>query len=148
MSLKIKTAPYYKSLIKFINKKYWWRTAINIEAIEERGLFLSSSFSEAEFYGRPLDIPFRVNVNNPLIGDEKTILRILNLVPLDEDCSLKERFDQDKQIKNRALKLGYDSIALFSPNAYSKLLNEGIKPRSIELNVLNINLVSHNGKHI
>ena len=96
---------------------------------------MASSYKEAEFYGRPIDTPFSVNIKNPLIGDEKTILKILNLEAIDENASIDKRFALDNKMKVEAVKRGFDSIVLFSTKGYQKYLQTGDIPRSIELNV-------------
>lgn len=121
-------------LISKINNKEWWRTAVNEDAVKERGLFLASSYEEAEFYGKPLDKPFKTEVKNPLIGDEKTILNTLGIKPI-ENITVEQQFELDKQMKQKAEELGYDSIALMSEKGFSKYKENGKIPKSIELNV-------------
>lgn len=65
-------------LITHINKKDWWHVPpTDPLAYSKRGKFLSSSFREAEFYGRPLDVPEHVRISKPLLGDEATIETVL-----------------------------------------------------------------------
>lgn len=67
-------------LILHVSRKYWWHSPPgDPKAYQKRGKFYASSFEEAEFWGRPLDVPARVNVKNPLIGDERTIMTRLSL---------------------------------------------------------------------
>ena len=61
-------------LVARINRKGWWHVPpADAKAYEKRGKFLASTFRDAEFWGRPLGTPIRVNVVNPLVGDEPTI---------------------------------------------------------------------------
>jgi hypothetical protein len=53
-----------QKLIKHINRKDWWHVRpADPRAYEKRGKFFTSSFGEAEFYGRPDDVPERVTNN-------------------------------------------------------------------------------------
>ena len=132
----------YQKFANHINKKDWWRTAINKKAIKERGLFLASSYIEAEFYGRPIDTPFRVKIKNPLIGSEKIILKRLNLKAINENSSLAKTFAFDKKIAIVAIKRGYDCIAYISPNEYKTFTSLGRLPRRIELQCFS-NAIKH-----
>lgn len=123
-------------LIAHINKHQWWRTALpSGKAVEARGVFCASSYREAEFYGRPIDMPFRVNLTNPLFGDETCIMQTLGLLVPNQDISTKERFALDAKMMQLAARKGYDSIALVTSIAYKKYLATGTIPRSIELQV-------------
>lgn len=123
-------------IAEYVNKKDWWRTAEpNEQAIKDRGLFYVSSFKEAEFYGRPQDIPSKVSIKNPLVGDEKTIMDKLGLKTPSQDISIEERFIIDKQVKDIASKQGYDSVVLMTSKGYKDFLATGKIPKSIELNV-------------
>src|ERR1035441_100482 len=63
-----------EKLIARINRKDWWHVPpSDPKAYQKRGMFLASTFREAEFWGRPLDTPIRVKVVKPIIGDEITI---------------------------------------------------------------------------
>jgi hypothetical protein len=104
-------------------------------------MFLASTFREAEFWGRPLDTPIRVNITNPIIGDETTIQTELHVAapeyPGDDSPKLLEwRWKLDARLKNAAMAKGYDAIVLLSPSGYAKFLAEGKIPISIELNLL------------
>jgi len=123
-------------LVKHINKKEWWRTEENQAGKKERGQFLASSYKEAEFYGRPIDAPFKVNIQNPLIGDEKSIHETLEVEKPEEDISVPKRFALDKKLAKAAVEKGYDSIALMTSKDYQAYRSEGKIPRSIELNDL------------
>ncbi len=126
-----------EGFVKAVNKKDWWRTAEpSQEAIAKRGLFLASSYKEAEFYGRPSDEPQKVNIINPLIGDEAFIAKTFGEEVLSEEGGLEGRFAQDERFATRARELGYDAIALMTPKGYQEFLKTGKIPRSIELNVL------------
>jgi hypothetical protein len=128
-------------LIAHINRKKWWHVPpIDPAAYSKRGMFLASSFGEAEFYGRPLDEPKRVNIANPIVGDEKTVHKRLfgkPLVVFDGSCRavLRWRWRLDAQMKRAAQRIGYDSIVILSPSGLSRC-RKGKMPKSIELNLL------------
>jgi hypothetical protein len=129
-------------LLSRINRKDWWHVPpSDPDAYEKRGMFLASTFREAEFWGRPLDTPIRVNVLNPIIGDESAIQNELGVVPPkppgDGSPKLLDwRWKLDAKMKQAALARGYDAIVLLSPSGYAKLIGEGRLPLSIELNLL------------
>jgi len=129
-------------LLARINRKDWWHVPpSDPKAYENRGMFLASTFREAEFWGRPLDTPIRVNVLNPIIGDESTIQNELGVVspkyPGDDSPRLFEwRWALDAKLKNAALAKGYDAIVLLSSSGYAQFVGEGKLPLSIELNLL------------
>ena len=128
-----------EKLIRYINYHKWWRTGIPDEkAIKARGLFYASSYKDAEFYGRPIDTPFSVNVKNPLFGDETHIMQLLGLPLLSPVGSIKERFALDAKMMRHAIAKNYDAIALFTTNGYEKYLKNGTTPRSIELQVFQV----------
>jgi hypothetical protein len=125
-------------IVRHVNRKVWWHVPPRDPgAYLKRGKFLASSFAEAEFWGRPLDEPQKVKISRPLIGDEATIeRRLLGRVVSNDDISMEHRWALDARIKKAAMKRGYDSIVLVSPEAFSTLKNVGKLPRSMELNIL------------
>lgn len=130
-------------LMALINRKDWWHVPPGDDptAYEQRGMFLASSYREAEFWGRPLDTPLHVEISNPIVGDEATIETALlgkrsKTPSLDSPHLLEWRWKLDAQLKEAALAKGFDSIILFSPVGYGKYVAEGKLPRSIELNLL------------
>jgi hypothetical protein len=128
----------YQKLIAHVNRKEWWHVPPqDPKAYAKRGKFLASSFREAEFWGRPLDEPQRVEVALPLVGDEESIERMLfGRRVSHEDIEMEERWALDAKLKAAALAKGYDSIVLMTPKAFSEF-SAGIKlPRSMELNIL------------
>lgn len=131
-----------EKLIARINRKDWWHVPpTDPKAYEKRGMFLASTFREAEFWGRPLDEPIRVNVTNPIIGDEPTIetelLGAPATYPGDDDPKLLQwRWKLDSQLKKAAVAKGYDAIVLLSASGYAKFEAEGKLPVSMELNIL------------
>jgi len=128
----------YAKLISHINRHEWWRTAIpDVKAVEARGSFYASSYREAEFYGRPIETPFDVNVSNPLFGDEAHIMETLGLPLPGQKIEIKERFALDAKMKRLATIRGYDSIALVTIKGYEKYKTTGSIPRSVELQVFN-----------
>ncbi|MHB8653452.1 MAG: hypothetical protein ACYDA9_06200 [Terriglobia bacterium] len=128
-----------EKLIRHINRKVWWHVPpFDPSAYKKRGQFYSSSFREAELYGRPLDIPQKVNISNPLAGDESTIEKLLfGKVLSSENISVEKRLKLDAKIKKQALSKGFDSIVLMTAKDFAKYERTGQMPRSIELNILN-----------
>lgn len=138
MSTKIDTR---RALIEKINRKGWWHVPpADPHAYAKRGKFYSSTFRESLFWGRPLNTPERVEIRNPVIGDEPEVWRILfgkemKGPGLDLPSLLKWRWSLDARMKRTALKKGYDAIAIMSTPAFKKF-NAGRLPCGIELNVL------------
>ena len=127
-----------EKLIFYINSHKWWRTALpNEKAVKARGLFYASSYRDAEFYGRPIDAPFSVNMKNPLFGDEAHIMQTLSLPLPSQEISVKQRFALDAKMKRLAKAKGYDSIALVTTKGYEMYMKTGTTPRSTELQVFN-----------
>jgi hypothetical protein len=130
------------ALIAKINRKDWWHVRPrDSRAYNERGKFYASTFREGEFWGRPLDTPERVTIQNPVIGDEPEVWRTLFGKPVkfpgtDHPRVLEWRWKLDARMKTVALKNGYDSIVLMSALGFKEYV-AGKLPRSIELNVLN-----------
>jgi hypothetical protein len=128
---------FYQTLVAHVNRKNWWHVPpADPDAYEKRGKFLASSFTEAEFYGRPLDEPQKVKVANPLVGDEQTIAKVLRIMPQHDGMTLAEIAAHDGRWRKAALKKGYDAILLMSPKGYAEWKTSGKLPRSLELNVL------------
>jgi hypothetical protein len=133
-------------LIDKINQSKWWHVPPrDPDAYNKRGKFLSSTYQQADFYGRPNNIPEKVFIANPIFGfSEKEI--IVKLFP-DEytDFQLNEleneveqyrkRIDLDAKMFRKAKFLGYDAIVLVTLSG-RKDLKRNRKPRSIELNLL------------
>src|SRR6266403_1157154 len=79
-----------EKVVRRVNRKKWWHVPpTDPLAYSKRGKFLASSFSEAEFYGRPLDEPQRVSIKKPLVGDEHAISKALRIPPQREGMSLE-----------------------------------------------------------
>lgn len=132
---------FYDKLVAHVNRKRWWHSVpVDPNAYQKRGMFLSSSFAECEFYGRPQDEPKRVTIAKPLVGDEKTIERKLfgHLVTNfeEEPRSIAEIQALDAERRRLALSKGHDSIVLMSPKCFAEWKTTGKIPRSIELNIL------------
>jgi len=133
----------HTELIKYIARKQWWHVLPqDPEAYQKRGKFYSSTFGEAEFYGRPGE-PERVAVQNPLVGDENFIEQTLFHRRYSEAFDsmsglslIKARFNLDAKIRNAALKKGYDAVVLMAPCKLADYLASGKIPRSLELNIL------------
>ena len=124
-------------IICSVNRRRWWHVRPrNPDAHQKRGMFLASSFKEAEFWGRPLDRPKRVSVINPLVGDEESIEKTLfGQSVSNEGMSVEMRWKLDAKMRKRALACGYDSILLMTPKSFSAQKEIGKIPRSLELNV-------------
>lgn len=127
-------------LIQYINRKDWWHVMpVDPSAYKKRGKFLASSFAEAEFYGRPNDEPEKLMIAAPIVGDNDTIERkLIGRVQSRPDMSVRERLVLDARLRRAALEKGYDSIALMSPKGFRAFRKEGKIPRSLELNVLDL----------
>ena len=132
-------APYEK-LIAHVNRKQWWHVPpADPGAYKKRGEFYSVSFAAAEFWGRPLNEPERVKISKPLVGDEKAIAKVLGIPPQYEGMTLEQIANHDAKWRNAALKKGYDAILLMTPINFAEWKKTGKIPRSLELNVLNVN---------
>ena len=58
-----------KVLINKVNSSYWWHvTPRDPNAYKKRGKFLASTYTQAEFYGRPNIEPENVEISNPIFG--------------------------------------------------------------------------------
>ena len=126
-----------EKLIAFINRKQWWHVLPrDPDAYRKRGKFLASSFGEAEFWGRPLDEPQKVTVARPLIGDERTISKVLRIPPQHDGITLRQIAAHDALWRNAALRKGFDSILLMAPKCFARFKATGKLPHSLELNLL------------
>lgn len=131
-----------KKLIQRVNRKAWWRTCLpSKKAIRDRGLFFTSSFEEAEFYGRPLDTPFRVKIENPIIGSFAYIQKQLLDKTVKYEDTIKTIFDHDKLLKERAHKQGFDSIIVLSGSGHRQYYRGNKLPRNMELNIFGENSI-------
>jgi hypothetical protein len=133
-------------LIKKVNNSFWWHvTPKDPKAYKKRGKFLTSTFLQASFYGRPNDIPNRVSIRNPIFGfSELEILRKLfgnsTAIKLLEELSDNDnwyasRIALDAKMHIKAKSLGYDCVILMTGSGKNALLR-GRKPNSMELNLL------------
>jgi len=136
---------YHARLVSHVNNKGWWHVPpLDAQAYSLRGKFYASSYRDAEFYGRPLDEPERVCVQNPLVGDEAAIVAelfasnaILSEVNGKEGAELiHARLDLDARMRDEAQARGYDAIVLMTPAAFRAYSLTGKIPRSLELNLL------------
>jgi hypothetical protein len=135
----MKKGPYDK-LIVHVNRKSWWHVPpVDPDAYKKRGKFYSVSFAAAEFWGRPLDEPERVTISKPLVGDEKYIAKVLGIPPQYEGMGLEKIAKHDVLWRNAALKKGFDAIVLMAPVTFAEWKRSGKIPRSLELNVLQVN---------
>lgn len=125
--------------VRHVNRKRWWHVPpTDRSAYSKRGKFFASTYAEAEYWGRPLDKPERVSVANPLIGDELTISRILDIAPQREGMNIGEIAAHDARWRNAALKRGFDAVLLMSPTCFARFKVDGTLPRSMELNVFRV----------
>jgi len=139
MHLMKKSERFFEKLIMHVNGKDWWHVPPpDPNAYSKRGKFLSSSFAEAEFWGRPLDEPEKVTIEKPLVGDERTISKALGVPPQHDDMTLEQIATHDAVWRNVALKKGFDSILLMAPKCFAKFKATGKLPRSLELNILRV----------
>jgi hypothetical protein len=133
---------FVQRIISHINKKAWWHVPpLDPLAYSKRGKFFSSSFRDAEFYGRPRDDPEHVTISNPLLGDEAAIEVELFGKPIKHPeagspGSTEFQLELDARMKRVALSKGYDSIVLMTPKEFFAYKGQGKMPRSIELNIL------------
>lgn len=131
-------------LIEKINKATWWHVVPqDVNAYKKRGKFLASTYTQAEFYGRPNDVPEKVSISNPIYGcSEIEILK--NLFPKNYKrlfstvnkgvSGYSSRINLDAKMFKKAKKIGYDAIVLLGSNGAEYLLRNR-KPHSIELNL-------------
>ena len=137
-----------QTLTEQINRKKWWHSPPHDRAAyKERGIFLSSSYKECEFYGQPLDESVKVHLSNPLIDTEENIIKALFgkksaqmdiYETLNNTADLKTRFRLDAEMYRAAKKNGYDAIAIVTEKGLKKIREEEKLPRSIELNIFDI----------
>jgi hypothetical protein len=129
-----------RRLIQRINRKDWWHVQpVDPRAYQKRGKFFASSFSEAEFYGRPQDEPEKVTIASPVVGSNDTIERkLLGGVKSCPDITVRERFALDAKLHRAALAKGCDSIVLMTKAGFRAFQKDGEMPRSIELNVVDL----------
>lgn len=131
----------HQKLIEYINRKDWWHSPPQDPlAYKKRGKFLAWSFRADEFYGRPLDVPQRVNIHNPVVGDESYVHRVLFRkiikLPFGEDGNfIKARLALDARMKRVATKKGFDSIVIMSTLGFKTYKKSGKIPRALELNI-------------
>ena len=135
-----KPSAHIERLIQRVNRKDWWHVPpVDPFSYSKRGKFLSSTYREAESYGRPSNTPERVTVRNPLIGDEKTIETVLLGKPVVRNpkaALATEQFAIDAKLYKAGRARGYDAIVLLSPANFDKFKTQGKIPLSIELNLL------------
>lgn len=140
--MKIKTK---KVLINKINQSLWWHvTPKDLTAYRKRGKFFASTYKQAEFYGRPNNMPEKIKISNPVCGiSEINVLKVLfpmdykNLyasVINDRKDWYKWRINLDSKMHRKAKDMGYDAIILLGSNA-NKYLMKNRKSHSIELNL-------------
>jgi len=135
-----------QKLIRHINRKAWWHvTPADPSVYKKRGKFFASSFKEAEFYGRPSDVPEKVIVASPVVGDNDTIERkLIGGVESHPSVSVRKRFALDAKLCRAALRKGYDSILLMSETGFQEFNKKGKIPRSLELNIVDLRCLSVN----
>lgn len=127
-------------LIARINSKCWWHVTPSEgrQAYEDRGRFYSSTFGESETYGRACNVPDRVAVLNPLIGDEDETSRVL----LGHGCPDLKGYDAvcayEAERKRRAIGMGFDSIVVPTRLGMRRFIETGRLPLIMELCLLDL----------
>src|SRR3989338_1235780 len=136
-------------LINKVNSSYWWHVTLrDPNAYKKRGKFLASTYTQAEFYGRPNIEPENVEISNPIFGfSEKEILKQLfpkeyKKLTIDDDDNYvadwyTKRAKLDSKMYKQARRSGFDAIVLLGSTG-RKSLERNRKPSSIELNLLNV----------
>lgn len=150
MKKEIKTVGEIKEiLVDKINRSEWWHVLPqDPDAYNKRRKFLASTYQQTEFYGRPCDTPERVFISNPVYGfSEKEILDqlftgnnnsyLLDKIVKNQDYWYQKRIALDAKMFKKGKSLGYDAIVLMGRTGRKKL-ERNRKPRSIELNLLNV----------
>ena len=128
-----------QKIILHVNRKHWWHVSPHdSDAYSKRGKFYSSTYREAEFFGRPNDTSEKVTIERPLVGDEQSISNVLGIPPQHEGMTLGDIAKHDATWRNTALAMGYDSIVLMAPKAFREFKSSGKLPRGIELNILSV----------
>jgi hypothetical protein len=125
-----------------LNCKCWWHVVPEAApaCYEQRGRFYAATYKQDEFYGKPLMIPDRVTLKNPLIGDgDETDIALFGRV-LTGCRTYKGLCWEEARRKRRALALGYDSIAVVSPAGMANFYQTGRIPLFIELCLLDLSL--------
>ena len=109
-------------LVSYVNRKEWWHVPpTDPLAYTKRGEFLASTYHDAEFYGRPNNVPEKVRIANPFICDKSSIEQeLLGKIVSHEGMSIEEIARVDAQIRVVALKRGYDSIILFGEKGHKE----------------------------
>ena len=130
--------PNLDTLVKKLNKRDWWHVppAEGEGAYAKRGKFMASSYKNAEFYGRPLDEPQKVNIKNPLVGTEEEIGKELGIEPQTKDMTREEMAQHDSKWAKAAKKLGYDAIVTVAEKQWEKFKESGRQPTDMEVNDL------------
>jgi hypothetical protein len=136
---------YLRKLVRHVNRKAWWHVPpMDTRAYKKRGKFFASSFGEAEFYGRPEDIPARVAIGAPIVGDDRYIeMELIGRVESSPNMGVPKRLALDAKLRRAALQKGFDSIVLLTPKDFQALRRSGAIPRSIELNVVDLDCLGH-----
>src|SRR5260370_12642212 len=89
-----------QSLIRHVSRKDWWHVRpVDHHGYEKRGKFFASNFKEAEFYGRPSDVPEKLVIACPLVGDNDTIERqLIGRVESHPNITVGERLALDAKL--------------------------------------------------
>ncbi len=137
-------------LVKLVNKSKWWHVPpVDPEAYAKRGKFLASTYSQAEFYGRPNNEPENVNIKNPVFGfseleileqlfegaDLTGALKIYGAIVNSDGEIYQKRIALDAKMHAKAKQLRFDAIVLMT-EAGRVALRKSRKPSSIELNLI------------
>src|SRR5260370_1230237 len=89
-----------QSLTRPVSRKECWHVRpVGRHAYEKRGKFFASNFKEAEFYGRPSDVPEKLVIACPLVGDNDTIERqLIGSVESHPNITVGERLALDAKL--------------------------------------------------
>lgn len=138
-------------LIAKINKSGWWHVPPRDKnAYKKRGKFLASTYLQAEFYGRPIMEPEKIDVQNPVFGfseneilnqlfedhELELVLKLHNDLAKTKISAYEKRIVLDGLMYQKAKHLEYDAIVLMTKSG-KKALERSHKPRCIELNLIN-----------
>lgn len=118
------------TFIRKINQFDRWRVPPHdVGAYKRRGKFLASTFHQAEFYGRPNDIPNKVEIKNPIynFSEEEIFMQLFpsdwKKLKIENKTGYGNRIALDARMFCKAKKLEYDAIVLIGPNGRKSLGN-------------------------
>jgi len=123
-----------EALVRRINHKNWWHVRQDPDTYKKQGTFLTSTFRKSEPLGRPLKEPYQVKVNNPFVGDEKTIeIELLKQRVPSEARDMPPQLKWNGRLKEAAMKQGHDCVVFMSPKDFEGYTLRRKIPLSVEL---------------